>query len=179
MTLYNLKEKLPTSELPQQDKLKKKNKSIQKFKKIYLTNITRYISNYINSAFDLSFFKGLVYLNIHNLFVCLVTFIITFNNSIIHLCIILIILSFDAISIVILHNCPLTILEKKYLGKSSYDVRDKMFKELNINYDCCHTYEKQIELLINVWSVATCKILIIIFLNCFNIKLCNFNNLYA
>ena len=82
-------------------------------------------------------------------------------------------------SIVFLHECPLTTLEKKYLGISSCDSRDAFLQNLNITYRCDHTYEKQIELLINIWTIVVCKILLIIFFYSFNIKLCNFNNLYS
>ena len=155
-------------------KIKKKCKKIN-------SSIIRNISNYINNNNNLKLdnFKGYIIFFIHNIIIFLSAFIIIFNNSIIHLIILLIVISLDAFSIVVLHECPLTILEKKYLGVSSSDMRDLIFKNAKIFYNCNHTYEKQIELLICVWSALACKILIIIFLNSFNIKLINFNNLYT
>ena len=50
---------------------------------------------------------------------------------------------------------------------------------MDIMYNCDHTYEKQIELLINIWCIIAVKCLIIIFLNMFNIKLIDLNKIYT
>ena len=114
----------------------------------------------------------------HYLIVFLVAFMCLFNNNINHLCILLIIISLDALSIVVLHECPLTILEQKYLKINNRKIQSFFFKNSNILYKCNHEYEKQIELLINIWVLISTKILLLIFFNMFNYKLHNFNNTY-
>jgi len=143
------------------------------------TNI-RNFSNYFtdNFNFNILTFKGKIYLYAHYIFIFFSSFIILFNNSIYQLIILLIIISLDAFSIVVLHECPLTALERKYLGISISDERNYILKNMKINYRCDHNYEKQIELLINVWLLNVFKILSIIFINTFNIQLKNNNSIY-
>jgi hypothetical protein len=121
----------------------------------------------------------LFYKNMHFLFIFIIGFITIFNNNVTHLCILIVIISLDAISVILLHECPLTTLEKKYLKTSSCEERRTFFDKLNILYNCDHEYEKQIELLINVWSIIAFKCLIIIFLKTFHFKLNNYNDIYT
>lgn len=127
---------------------------------------------------NINYLKGFFFFYIHYLFGFLILFITMFSNSIHHLLILLFIISIDAFSIVVLHQCPLTLLEKKYLGFSSFSLKNKFLKSLNICYTCNHTYENQIELLIVIWSIISMKILTIIFLHTFKINLINHNNIY-
>jgi len=143
-----------------------------------IINIIREFSDYINNTLNFKNLKGIVYFQIHNLIIFFVLYITFFNNSIVYLFIILLIVSLDAFSIVVLHECPLTTLEKKYLGISSCDIRNDFLYNSKICYKCDHNYDKQIELLINVWCIIVLKILCIIFLNTFKIKLVDFNNIY-
>ena len=108
-----------------------------------------------------------------------VILIILFNTNIIYLFCTLIIVSLDALSIVILHGCPLTQLEQKYLKTNTSDDRYQYFKKCGILYSCQHEYDKQIELMVNVWLLIAIKCLVIICLNTLNIKLHNTNQLYA
>jgi hypothetical protein len=121
---------------------------------------------------------GTIYKYIHFILVFIIGFITIFNTNINHLCILLTIISFDALSIVVLHGCPLTQLEKKYLNDSSCDEYIHFLKKINILYKCNHVFERQIDLLINVWTIIALKCLIIIFFKTFNFKITNYNNLY-
>lgn len=132
-----------------------------------------YISKYID--FNDEFFRS-YYKIIHTIFMVFVAFIIIFNTNIVFLCCILIIVTIDANSVIFMHGCPLTILEKKYLKNKCK--KTDIFKKIGILHNCSHEYEQQLELLINVWCVVACKILLIIFFRTFNIKLQN-NNLYS
>jgi len=143
-------------------------------------NVCRKFAKYINDNFNLKALKYTTYFKeIHHIFIFLIAFIGLFNNNILHLSIILFILSLDAVSIVLLHECPLTTMEKKYLNTSSCDIRNDYLKSLGIMYNCDHDYEKQIELLINAWMLVTGKIIVILLLKTFNLKLINFNNIYS
>ena len=69
-------------------------------------NIIRKISNKILKSIKKSRFKsiiGLIYTYIHYLIIFLVAFVFAFNTSVFDLCILLIIVSLDAFSVVVLH----------------------------------------------------------------------------
>ena len=142
-------------------------------------NVIRQISNYFNSKFNYSKLKGALYFKLHLYFLGIIGFILLFTTSINILIILLIIVSLDAFSIVILHECPLTTLERKYLGFTSCDIRNESFEKAGIMYNCDHDYEKQIELLVNVWSFITAKCLSIMFFKMFNLKVLDVNNVYT
>jgi len=122
---------------------------------------------------------GLIYTYVHFLIIFLVGFIFSFNNNIYHLIVVLILISLDALSVVVLHGCPLTLLEQKYLNTNTCEERSEILKNSKIVYKCEHEYEKQIELLINVWTLIAVKCLILIFLKTFNCKLKNFHSIYV
>lgn len=161
---------------------KKKGKKVKKEKKEKLMgadeNVVRQISNYLNKTFNLNKLKGQLYFNIHLYILFVLGFITFFTTSVNLLIIILIIVSLDAISIVFLHECPLTTLEKKYLGFTSCDIRNDFLYNAGIMYNCDHNYEKQIELLINVWTIIATKCVSIIFLQMFDIKLFDMGKIY-
>ena len=142
-------------------------------------NFSRQIKNYLRKFIDFKKIKGLIYYNLHFLFIFIILFITLFSTSTIKLIILLIIITLEGISIVYLHGCPLTMLEKKYLGYDSCEERDNYLKQMNISYNCEHTYEKQMEIIIDVWCIIAMKCLIIIFLNMFNIKLNDPTHIYS
>ena len=151
----------------------------KKHKKAIKHNIIRIISNFILDNFSLrNIGINKFYMLLHSWFIGLLVFVALFNNNVFHLIILLIIISLDAFSVVVLHQCPLTLLEKKYLKISSSELRTELLKNMNIVYQCDHEYEKHIELLINSWTVIAGKCLIILFLKTINLKLYNYNNIY-
>ena len=151
----------------------------KKHKKAIKHNIIRIISNFILDNFSLrNIGINKFYMLLHSWFIGLLVFVALFNNNVFHLIILLIIISLDAFSVVVLHQCPLTLLEKKYLKISSSELRAELLKNMNIVYQCDHEYEKHIELLINSWTVIAGKCLIILFLKTINLKLYNYNNIY-
>ena len=162
------------------NKKNKLNKLNTEAEKLVNNNIIRKISNFLNDTFHLKEIKyNSCYLIIHTIFIFLISFVALFNNNIYHLCIILIIISLDAFSVVVLHECPLTTMEKKYMNLSCCDIRNENLKKMDILYNCDHNYEKQIELLINSWTLIAGKCACIIFLKTFNLKLFNYNNIYS
>ena len=127
---------------------KNKNKKDLNVYKYIKSNVIRKCCNYLHKHFNLKDLKiQQLYMVIHSFIIFLVCFVFMFNCNILHLIVVLIIVSLDAFSIVVLHNCPLTILEKKYLKHSSSDIQKKCLKNLGICYNCDHIYENQIELL--------------------------------
>ncbi len=118
------------------------------------------------------------HMRVHTVLVYSIVFICLFNMNVIHNIVLLIIITLDALSIVVMHECPLTYLEKKYYKTSLCETRSNSFKQMGIVYNCSHEYEKQIELLINVWLVVAFKCLVIMVLRTFNIKFFNYANIY-
>jgi hypothetical protein len=159
--------------------MQKRNNKKNNIKMQIKNNLTKKIKKYLSKFINFKKMKGLTYYYLHCFFILIIIFIVFFSTSKIELIIVLIIITLDAMSVIYLHECPLTTLEKKYLGYSSCDERNYILKKNNILYKCNHTYEKQMELLINVWCIVAIKCLIIIFLNMLDVKINDANNVYA
>lgn len=142
-------------------------------------NIVRKISIFLNENLSFNKLKGYFYFNLHNYFLFVIGFITLFSTSIHALITMLIIVSLDANAIVVLHECPLTTMERKYLGFTSCDIRNNMLKNMGIVYKCDHNYEKQLELLINVWCFIVTKCVCIVFLKMFQIQLFDTSLIYT
>jgi hypothetical protein len=141
-------------------------------------NVIRQFGNLINDIFSFNKLKGALYMNIHMYILFVIGFATLFTTSISVLIALLVIVSMDALSIVVLHECPLTTMEKKYLGITSCEIRNEFLYNSGIMYTCDHDYDKQIELLINVWTLICAKCLAIIFLQMFYIKLFDVSKIY-
>ena len=142
-------------------------------------NRIREISNYITSFIPVNVIRmSKPYMILHTLFIAVIGFVALFSCNMWHLAVLLIVVSLDALSIVVLHECPLTTLERKYYGESMCDIRSEEIKKAGIVYTCDHEYEKQIELLINVWMIVAGKCCCVLFMNTVNMKLINYGNLY-
>jgi len=149
---------------------KNKNKIILKFKKfikrIYYNNIIRQL--FLGDKDKrLTILKGLYYQILHSSIVYSILIILCFVNNIYYLLILLIILSLDSFCIIVLHNCPLTMLEHKYLGTSLLEEKIKFMNTLGIQYEISHTYEKQLELVTNTVCILVFKILLLIIVRYF------------
>jgi hypothetical protein len=160
----------------------KKSKKKHKKCKLINKNIVRKISDYILGIIRQNGIKnsliGVYYSFIHFCIFILVGVNLLFNTNLNHLFILLIIVSIDAISIVILHSCPLTQLEEKYLGINACEEKTSQMKQLGIFYTCKHEYERQLEILVNAWSLIAVKCMMIIIFKLFNFKLANVYDLY-
>jgi ABC-type multidrug transport system fused ATPase/permease subunit len=134
-------------------------------KKNKVNNIIR---NFFNDILSKNFkekFLGTYYFTLHGLIMFLGLFILLFSTNKFYLILLLIIASCDAFAIIVLHQCPLTMLEKKYLGKNISEERMKLLSKLGIVYKCNHVYEYHLEILINMISVITIKIFFLICMN--------------
>ena len=118
--------------------------------------LLEFLSKYSNKVI------GYYYTTIHCIIMVFCGFIICFNTNIVQLGCTLLVISLDAFSIVVLHGCPLTTLERNYLQTDTSKERRDYFKKCGIVYQCDHEYEKQIELLVNVWSLLALKCLFLI-----------------
>lgn len=136
--------------------------------KLYDRNSIREFSNYINKY--INNIKGAYYVTLHTLLIICCSFVLLFSTNSYHLTMLLIIISLDSLSIVFLHDCPLTRLEEKYLGASGKEKLNNMYKNAGIVYKCDHLYESQLELLINIWALTSLKIVFIIIMSSYSIR---------
>lgn len=114
--------------------------------------LSKIIRPYLNTLI------GAYYGTLHLSIMFLGSIVLLFDTNLFHLFIIFIIVTIDAIVCVILHNCPLTMLEQKYLGHSIISTRMKLYKKLNILHKCNHEYETTLEFLSNMASLLIVKI---------------------
>ena len=164
----------------EKDKDNKKGYKKSKKLKMIEDSVIRKFCIYLYKKFNLKELQeSTFYRHVHDTFIFLVSFIALFSMNLTHLAILFIIVSFDAFAIVVMHACPLTALERKYIKRSSCDDRDELLGALGISYNCNHEYEKQVELLVNVWLLVAAKCMCIIIMKMFNIKLFNYNNIYS
>ena len=157
--------KKPKKNTEKQEKQNKQDNSTQTQEK----NMIRNLSDFLKPSFDKLI--GSYYGLIHIAFMFLGGIILLFSNNIMYLSIMLFIVSLDAFANVVNHNCPLTLMEEKYLGISGKEISNIFYKQAGIMYTCNHIYETQLELLINVWILLACKILAIIFMRIVKINI--------
>ena len=141
-------------------------KSISKFSPIEYKSYADIINNsldYVNCAPGEFYYLG------HYIMIIGILIILMFNTNLLHLTCILIILCFDGISAIVLHDCPITILERKYLDTCSTDQRTNLLKQCGINYNCSCQYEKTIESITNATLGCIIKIIVLIIFKTFRI----------
>lgn len=111
---------------------------------------------------------GTYYQWAHNLIIYGGGFLILFNSNPIHLIILLIIITLDGVANTIRHNCPLTEMEKKYLGTSLTEERKKTLCNAGILYKSSdNIYESQFEVIVNMWTLTAVKIIVILIVRSF------------
>ena len=149
------KEKDKTENNENNENKERKNK--KKLKKHLENNSIRKICQYLG-PFVKDSIIGCYYYYIHLFIMTMCGLVIFFSKNIHYLTILLIIVTLDLFLIVILHDCPITIYEQKYLGTSGIADKNKFLKSLGISHHCNHYYEVQLETVINIWCVIVSKI---------------------
>jgi hypothetical protein len=139
------------------EKKEKTNKKVKSLSKKLKDNNIRKICQYLGSFVKDSII-GSYYYYIHLFIMTMCGLTIFFSKNIHYLTILLIIVTLDLILMVILHDCPITMYEQKYLGTSGIADKNKFLKNLGISHQCDHYYEVQLETVINIWSVIVSKI---------------------
>ena len=132
-----------------------------------------FIYNLFKKCGILTFFKSNYYGFVHWIYAIFIAIIIIINNNICHLLAVLFIISLNAISIVILHQCPITMLEKKHTETSLTHNKITFYTNLGVSYKCKHSFEQELETVINVWLCIALKCLLLIILKTFNVKSLN------
>lgn len=131
---------------------------------IFTSDITKY---YKNICLKIS---GYYYCIIHTIFMILCGYILFFVHDKISLIILLLIISLDAHANVVLFDCPLSGLEKKYLGSNMIESRIHVLQHFGIMYSNNKCYDTQLEVIINAWSLVAGKILFLLIFDYYGIK---------
>lgn len=152
---------------------KRKEKRIKINRANNLTIIYHVIYKLFKKCGILTFLKSNYYSCLHWIYAICIAIIILVNNNICHLLAVLFIISLNAISIVILNQCPITMLEKTHTGTSLTDNKIAFYKNLGVSYKCKHSFEQELEIIINVWSGIAIKCLVLLVLKTFNVKSVN------
>jgi hypothetical protein len=153
------------------DGVKEKNeKKIKKGKNPLKGNNIRKLCQYLG-PFVKDSIIGAYYYYIHLFIMTMCGLIIFFSKNINYLTILLIIVTIDLLLIVILHDCPITMYEQKYLGTSGIVDKNQFLKSLGIFHQCDHYYEIQLETVLNIWCVIISKITTLITCKLFSIDI--------
>lgn len=105
---------------------------------------------------------GVMLMYVHTLIMICCGIILMFSNNIFYLLCMFVFTMFDSCCIVVLHDCPLTKLEHKYMKRSIRSEITKKMRDMKIVYKCDHNYEKQLDFLINISSMLLLKMFVLI-----------------
>ena len=104
---------------------------------------------------------GWYYIIVHFLVGAVCAVILLFSTNKIHLMILAVIIVLDAFCIICMKQCPLSLLESKYLRHNvALDIK-YWLKALPIKYECNHAYECQLEFVINMWLLVVFKLFVL------------------
>ena len=145
------------------------NKQIKQWYKKYNNNKMRQIINIISPY--IKPYIGYFFYYIHVFFMIFSVLCLCLSNNILHLSSLLLIMALDVIFILTVHQCPLTILEKKYLGTSINHKIKENLQRAGINYRCNHIYESQLECVITMCSMISSKMFVLIFVEAIKLYL--------
>jgi hypothetical protein len=113
-------------------------------------------SGFFTQCFN--YLMGTFYCVIHYFYMMMILFIMTFSTRIGDLCFIMIILTLNMVGVVVIRDCPLNLMERKYLPVSCLGIRSWIIQHvLPLNYQCDHKYEKTLEYLLNAWTITGLK----------------------
>jgi hypothetical protein len=132
-------------------------------------NIVRHFINSIYDTFSTSWI-GSYYVILHYLISALGGIVFLFSNNLAHLIVINILIILDGFCIMTLHNCPLTLLEQKYMQRNLALETKSMLHQAGIVYNCEHDYESQFEFIINVWSFVALKMFVLMLMKIFRVQ---------
>lgn len=103
---------------------------------------------------------GNYYYILHYILMMLFVFMICFSTNKLYLFITVILLSCVGFANLCLHNCPLSMCEKKYLSRCATEERILFLQSVGLNMSP-KLYESQLEAIINGWSLVAVKLLIL------------------
>ena len=147
----------------------KYNKEYDLIKKEIGNSLVRKIGNIITPVLKRLF--GYYYFYIHLFIMFTSANILLFSNNIFHLFVVMSIVFMDCVACIFLHDCPLTILEHKYLNDCIVDTKPFILRNMNIMYKCNHRYESTLDFLTNMLTLFFGKINVLILMKLLNINM--------
>jgi hypothetical protein len=154
--MKEIKEMKEINELKEMDKRNKRNKMKNNIQLEIQNTLVRTIGRFCKPF--LESWLGIYYWTLHNYIIYTAAIILLFNNNIFHLILLLNIVCIDVIACIFLHDCPLTVLERRYLNTSNVDLRSFYFQNANILYNCYDRYEITLEFITNIVCLLFGKI---------------------
>lgn len=119
---------------------------------------------------------GLYYINFHSALIMMGCFILLFSNNILYIFILLNIVFLDIIAIIVLKNCPLFKMEKKFAllkveekcngkckAKTTIEIKENVLNNFGLEYKCNHYYEMQLDFIMNLESTIFFKFSCLLF----------------
>ena len=116
---------------------------------------------------------GGTYYILHQLALGMMISIIIFSNNLHHLTILFVLIALDGVATTILHDCPVTRLEYKYLGTNMCEHKLLVLRELNIQYHNDQNYEQIIDTILTGGSLIAFKIIMILCIQTFKFYINN------
>ena len=130
----------------------------------WIRKLSKNISPFLNK------YLGNYYWFLHAFIMMSAGTILLFDNNIYHLLILFNIACADAIACIFLHDCPLTVLENKYLKSSLVNGKYNCLKNSPILYECNHNYEKTLEFVTNMVCFLFGKINVLLIMKLFKLQ---------
>ncbi len=131
----------------------------EKYTSLWKSSLVYTILNNIELKENIKCFIGIYYNILHYALMVFGVMVIIFINNKLALCILLFIITLDAGANIVLHDCPLSMCEKKYLGYSGMGTRLEMLQKFGFMYDNANEYNSQLEVIFNAWIITALKIL--------------------
>ena len=147
----------------------KSNKECNSIKEEIENSLVRKIGNIITPF--LKRLIGYYYFYIHLFIMFTSGSVLLFSNNIFHLFVVMSIVFMDCVACIFLHDCPLTILEHKYLNDCIVDKKPFILRNMNIMYKCNHRYESTLDFLTNMLTLFFGKINVLILMKLMNINM--------
>lgn len=109
----------------------------------------------------LSIIGGLFYRNLHFIFMIMTALCVCFVNHVGYLVVLLLIISITFAANVIMQNCPLTLLEERYMNTSLILEYRKYMQSAGFGYTNASTKEQQMDTLVTTFSMIAVKLMVI------------------
>jgi hypothetical protein len=106
---------------------------------------------------------SLNYISMHNTIVVGACTILLLSNNLFYILILLNITLLDIFCIIVLKECPVFKLEKKYNSKTQIQWKAILYKYFHLEYHCRHYYEMQLDFLINLHISIYIKVFALLF----------------
>ena len=96
---------------------------------------------------------------LHLAFMSTTVLALCFSTNILHLCALLLVVSITFLSNVALQNCPITVLEERFLGTSIVHEYQQSMRAAGLSYTTASTYEMQVDALVTTFSMVAVKLM--------------------